>query len=113
MPKKTLVYWKKGFRKGEEEPHASLCVFGNSYVNAMAAATLVERSPAISLSKMETDASILKKLGEIRVGLILCFCERVDFVINGEDQVYFECLCFRVLHFADSFSLGMYASVSL
>ncbi|XP_042861047.1 26S proteasome non-ATPase regulatory subunit 11-like [Penaeus chinensis] len=28
----------------------------------MAAATLVERSPAISLSKMETDASILKKL---------------------------------------------------
>merc|ERR1712179_134643 len=35
-----------------------------SYVKAMAAATLVERSPSLSLSKMETDASILKKLEE-------------------------------------------------
>merc|ERR1711962_897637 len=35
-----------------------------SYVKAMAAATLVERSPQISLSKMETDASILKKMEE-------------------------------------------------
>jgi len=35
-----------------------------SNVKAMAAATLVERSPSLSLSKMETDASILKKMEE-------------------------------------------------
>lgn len=61
------------------ERRASLCVFANSYVNAMAAATLVERSPAISLSKMETDASILKKLGEERKSWLSCSRERVNF----------------------------------
>lgn len=61
----------------------------NSYVKAMAAATLVERAPAISLSKMEVDPSSLKNLGNYRRSWCLWsyLVDNIDVMWGGEGEV--------------------------